>query len=896
MAAPLLSTKIHIPPLRTGALQRSRLIKQLNQGLACKLTLVSAPAGYGKTTLLNCWIRSNAEPAAWLSLDKRDGDLNLFLSYMLAALQTIDPAIGKAIPDMLQPPRPEPTNVVLTTLINDISSFSKAFVLVLDDYHEIETQAIHEAMRFLLEYLPPNMHIAIATRADPPLQLAHLRGRGQMVELRAVDLCFTPQESAEFLNHLMGLSLSDEETETLTTYTEGWITGLLIAALSKQEHQDTSQFISTFSNGQRHILDYLLEVVLDRQPKSVRDFLLQTSILDHLSGPVCDAVTCQDRSQVILERLEKSNLFIIPMDEDQRWYRYHRLFADLLSQHLQKTQPELFPALHLRASQWFEQNGMPEAAIQHTLSAGDFERAATLIEGAAQRTLMRSEIMTFLTWVEALPNEMVQVRPSLCIYHAWTLLLAGKPLDMVMERLQDAERGVSTGTLSAEAYAFRALIALLIGDIQHSLELSKQALRLIPSENHYWRSVLVNNLGMAYVMSGDIKKAIGTFEEGVRLGQETGNLMFTVGALSNLSGLYRIKGQLRHAEELARQALEQATDKRGKKLPVAGRALLILGDLARERNDLETAARYLRESLVLFRQYGEIATLVSYLNLARVLQAQGDLSGADELLQTAQLIAHKSSSTQLDDLLVSISQARMWVERGNIEAANQRLNRRQNDRTEGSMELKDAVSRAPTLYELYEAERVLQAQIYLSQGRHAEAQELLKLLKRTAEDHGRMMRMVEILNLQALVLQDQGEIQAALEVLKQSLVLAEPQGYVRVFIDLGKPMARLLYQAASSGLAPVYTGRLLAAFPDTRNEPVSSQQVEMFDELIEPLSQRELEVLHLIADGLTNRELAERLVISLSTVKGHTANIYRKLGVKTRTQAAARAREFGIIS
>jgi len=857
--------------------------------------LVSAPAGYGKTTLLNSWIHSIINPAAWLSLDKGDGDLARFMAYLVAALQTIDPAIGLAIPNMLQPPQPEPTSVVLTTLINDIASFSQEFVLVLDDYHEIEAQAVHEAMRFLLEYLPSNMHIAIATRADPPLQLAHLRGRGQLVELRASELCFTSQESAEFLNHLMGLALSAEEVGTLTTHTEGWITGLLIAALSMERLPDTSRFIRTFSAGQRHILDYLLEVVLDGQPENVRDFLLQTSILDHLSGPACNAVTLQNASQLMLERLEKSNLFIVPLDDERHWYRYHHMFADLLRQHLQKTQPKLFLELHKRAGQWFEHNEMPTAAINHYLAADDFERATNLIEGVAEKTLMRSEVMTFLAWVEALPDEMVRIRPSLCIYHAWALLLAGRPLEIVQARLQEAEAGAAAGRISAEAYAFQALIALLVGDVQRSLELTHQALEFIPSENYYWRSVLINNLGMAFVMAGELERAIETFEEGAQLGQETGNVMFTAGALSNLAGLYRVKGQLIQAETLARQALEQATDAKGRRLPVAGRALLILGDLARERNDLDAAASYLRESLELFRQYGEIATLVSYLNLARVLQAQGDLAGADNLLQTAQHIARKSASTQLDDLLVSITQARMWVERGDIGAASHWLEQRRAERNSVNVLLGDAGSRAPTLYDLDEAERVLLAQVYLSQGYYKEAQDLLKQLQCRAEERGRMMRMVEILNLQALVLQSQGEMRAALEVLKQALQLAEPQGYMRVFIDLGRPMARLLYEAASKDLEPAYTGRLLAAFPAAKNELVGVQPAETPDELVEPLSQRELEVLHLIADGLTNRELAERLVISLSTVKGHTANIYSKWGVNNRTQAAARARELGII-
>lgn len=895
MTSPLLSTKTQIPPLRAGFLQRPRLVERLNRGLTCKFTLVSTPAGYGKTTLLSGWVRGIAEPAAWLSLDKRDGDLARFLAYLVAALRAIDPAIGEAIPDMLQPPKPEPTSVILTSLINDISSFGREFVLVLDDYHEVESQAVHEAMRFLLEYLPANMHITIATRADPPLHLAQMRGRGQLVELRAADLCFSPEESAEFLSHRMGLSLSEEEASALTNRTEGWITGLQIAALSMQDREDTGQFIHSFTGSHRHILEYLLEVVLERQPESIRNFLLQTSILDHLSGPVCDVVTGHGESQRMLERLEKSNLFIIPLDAERRWFRYHRLFADLLKQSLQKSQPELSPILHRQASQWFENNGMPAEAIHHRLSAADFERAADLIEAAAKRTLMRSEITTLLAWVEALPDETVRSRPSLCIYHAWALLLAGRPLEIVQARLRDAETGSTSIRISTEAYAFRALIALLVGDVQGSLELSLQALELVSAEDQYWRSVLVNNLGMAYVMTGDIEQAIENFEEGARLGQESGNFMFTAGALSNLAGLWRVKGQLGRAEDLARQALEQATDAQGRRLPVAGRALLILGDLARERNDLETAASYLKESLELFKQYGEMASLVSYLNLARVLQAQGDLGSADELLQTAQSIARKSTATRLDDLLVSIAQARMWVERGDIEAASRWLEQRQAEMLAAGKAPEDASSRTPSLYDLYEAERILTAQVYLAQCRYQQAQEVLEALRRTAKEQGRMMRLVEIVNLQALSLQAQGELQAALELLKQSLQLAEPQGYIRVFIDLGRPMARLLYRAVSNGLSSGYTARLLAAFPYTGSEIVASPQVQPHNKLVEPLSQREQEVLQLIADGLTNRELAERLVISLSTVKGHTANVYSKLGVKNRTQAVARARELGIL-
>jgi LuxR family maltose regulon positive regulatory protein len=540
------------------------------------------------------------------------------------------------------------------------------------------------------------------------------------------------------------------------------------------------------------------------------------------------------------------------------------------------------------------QHNMHSEAVEHALSAGDAERAARLIENAAQNTLMRSELATLLRWMDRLPEEQVRLRPSLCIYHAWALLLTGGPLEAVESRLQDAGLVAAAGQVSAEAIVFRALIANLMGDVRHSLMLSRQALERLPEDNLFLKSIAHSSLGMALVLNGNIEGAIQAFETSIESGQKIGNVMFAVASMCNLAGLCHAQGQLHRAEAIFQRALELATDIQGRRLPIAARALLGLGEVSRERNELEAAARLFEESLELFIQYGEMGTLVGYLHLARIKQAQGDAGGANEMIQNARHLALKSEATQFDDLLVGLSQVRIWLEQGNIEAASRWMEEHGLDRITDLTATEDMRAASSASNPLVEVKHITWARVCIAQGRPGEALEMLGPLSQAAEKQARNRRLIEILILQALAHQAGGDIARALSKLKPALALAEPEGYVRTFVDEGEPMARLLYEAASQGIAPKYAGQLLAAFEEAKTATDVPESRLHQPEMIEALSEREVQVLHLLAEGLSNREIAERLFVSLSTVKGHTANIYGKLAVNNRTQAVVKARLLGL--
>ncbi|MBN1284737.1 MAG: hypothetical protein JXB47_05000 [Anaerolineae bacterium] len=884
MSITLLATKLYIPPARPEAVPRPHLIERLDAGRQRKLILISAPAGFGKTTLLSAWRRQNAAPAAWLSLDAGDNDRVRFLAYVVAALQTVEPGIGEAALSMLQAPQPPPVDVILTRFINEIARLPGHFALILDDYHVIEAQPIHDAITFLLDHQPPQMHLVIATRADPPLPIARLRGRDQLVELRAADLRFSVEEAGEFLSRVTGSTLAPDDIAALAARTEGWIAGLQMAAVSMQG-RDIPGFVAAFAGSHEYIVDYLTDEVLNRQSEDLKAFLLQTCILDRLTAPLCDAVTGQGGGQQTLEHLQNANLFIVPLDDRREWYRYHRLFADLLRQRLQQTQPDRVPALHRRASLWYEQHGYTAEAIDHALDGADSERAARLVEQAAERTLMRSEYATFMKWIEALPEVMVRTRPLLCAYHAGALLLSGRPVDAVEARLRDAAAGDSSGLVAGALVVFDAMRAIFHGDISGFIALSHRALELLPEDNLVFRSAVTRNLGAAYTMTSDVETAIRLFDEVVRIGRQTGNLASTVITLNRLAALYKIKGQLHKTREINEQALALAVDKQGRRLPIASLALVSLGDVMREWNDLETAARFALEGIELAGQWAEIWNLGSYIILARIRQAQGDAEGAGAAIQRARQLAREFDASELDDVWVDMYHARLQLTQGNLEAAEQWVARA----AQASQSKPDF-----DFYILQEFEQTTQARLRIAQARYGEALALIEPLLQAAERLKRAGIALELWALKALARHGQGDTGGALAALGRALALGEPEGYARVFIDEGEPMASLLYEAAAHGVAPEYAGRLLAAFAGSAPLPAHPHAPDS-GEMIEPLSERELEVLRLLAEGFSNREIAEKLFLSPNTVKRHNGSIYGKLGVGSRTQAIARAKALGIL-
>lgn len=847
-----------------------------------KLILISAPAGYGKTTLLSIWLNQCPYDAGWISLDEGDNDLAHFLTYLVAALQKIHAEIGKTVLAMLQSPQALQTNLLISTLINDIAQLQDPFLLTLDDYHVIQEPSVHQAVNYLLDHLPWQMHLVISTRADPPLPLARLRARSQILEIRATELCFTTQEAEKFFNQSMNLSISADEVGVLAVRTEGWIAGLQMAAVSMHERADVSHFIRNFAGSNRHILDFLLEEVLERQPDAIQAFLLKTSILNQLNGSLCNAVTGQADSQSILEFLERANLFVVSLDDQRCWYRYHHLFSDLLRNRLQNTEPTLVPSLHSSASQWYEDNGLSPEAINHAFSAGEFNRAARLIEKTADSTLMHGELKTFLSWVERLPEAIARQWPFLCVYHAEALLLSGKPMGHMIQRLE--------GT--PEYDAVQALLASYQGDVELSKKLSRRVLGNLPEDSAFLQGVITSALGAILLLSGEVEPAIQSFREAAEIGKKNNNLMLEVIALSRIGQLHLLKGEPHKAEEFIRKALELTVDHQGGYLPVASMPLMILAYLLREWNDLQPAFRLIQEAVELSQVSGGFWSVDCYVVYAFVLQAQGNAAGALEAIRNARKIASLTAANRFDEIYTAAYEAELFVAQGNLDAAVQWARHYDLNESEESGNVATVSRLNPHLFHLVEIEQTTLAKVYIAQGKADEALAILMSLLPETEKRGRKRSVLANLVLQALAFQSKGKLAEALDGLQAALSIAEQGGFIRIFVDEGQPMEKLLRMVADDKNTHEYITKLLVAFDNGKTVTTSLPSPE---KLIEGLSDRELEVLRLIAAGYSNRDIAERLFISLSTVKGHTANIFSKLAVKNRTQAVARGRGLKLI-
>jgi ATP/maltotriose-dependent transcriptional regulator MalT len=887
-----LVTKLHVPRLRTQLVRRRRLIERLQQGMQATLILLSAPAGFGKTTLLAQWLAESQGPSAWLSLEPADNEPVRFLSALIAALQQFHPQIGTAALALLHtpPPSPPPTpDIVLEELTPDLfQHLPQDVAFILDDYHVITADSLHRAMTFLVEHAPPQLHLVIATRTDPALPLARLRARGQLCEVRAAQLQFLPEETKTFLHTVMGLELSAEARAVLQNRTEGWIAGLQLAALSLQGRADVQPFLADFSGSHRHLVDYLVEEVLARQEDSVQAFLLRTSILDRFTSPLCDAVTGRNDAEKMLGYLESANLFLVPLDEHRLWYRYHHLFAEMLrARVLRELGTEGLAALYTRASVWYEQNGMPAEAIEAALSAGDFVRAARFID--IDTPLVRSmlnglEDATLQRWLERFPHEVLFTDANLCLVYAASLFSSETPEALegpltVAERLFQAE---GNRTRLGWAYALRALAASFRGDGVQAIRSGTQAFELSPQDDLLARSVAASTLPEGYRLAGEVAAASRTLTEARPLHEQTGNVASLLDGTIVLGDLLVMQGRLQQAANVY-GAVQTAA---GERQSFTIRALMGLGDIARERNDLDTAEAHLKQAVTLASKLRDrvLQARASVMH-ARVMQARGDAKRTRDAWAEALGLAQACRYTGLVEQAQAY-QTRGWLQQGRMEEVI---------RWQQACPLSHD---APPTYQ-QEVIALTLVRALLAQGEAGEALGMVERWHLHARAQGRTGSEIELLVLSALAQQAQGKREQAVQRLVPALLLASPEGYVRVFVDEGFPMVALLSLVLSrwkSKREASSVHDLLAVLQAEHPAHASHAAAVAHREApLEPLSARERKVLRLLAAGLSNAEIAAELVVSINTVRTQARSIYRKLGVKNRHEAVSAAHSWKLL-
>jgi LuxR family maltose regulon positive regulatory protein len=883
----LVRTKLHLPPVRASLVVRPRLLERLAAGLRSgrRLTLLSAPAGAGKTTLASTWLSQCGCPAAWLSLDAADNDPARFLRYLIAALQAIVPQIDEAGQMALQSPQLPAQELVLAFLVNQLCSLPHPAILVLDDYHLITSTAIHQAVTYLLDHLPAQVHLAILTRADPPLPLSRLRVRGQLTEIRAVDLRFTADEALAFLNDLMALGLAGGDVARLVARTEGWIAGLQLAALSMEGRDDVQGFITAFSGSHRYVVDYLVDEVLDRQDDAAREFLLCTSILERMNGALCNALLERTDGQATLAALEQANLFVVPLDDERHWYRYHHLFAEVLHSCLQEMDPGRLLELHHRAAEWYEENGSTAEAFHHALAAGDEDRAARLVEREGRDTLMRGEMITVRNWLEAL-GEAGKSRPWVDITRAWMRVMTAD-MEGVEALLQQVEARIAAAPppdaaerqdMLGEVATVRGLLAHFQGDAPRAIQMGQRALETLPEGNQVVRGIAAHVLGEAYRHSGDLAQSSDANAEAARLAKATASALLVASAMSSQADVEIERGRLRRGSEIYQEVMQLAVLPDGTALPAASRIYSGMARVFYEWNDLAAATRAIERSIELAQRGGIVERLaMDHVVLARIKLAQGDLDGAWGAIRAVEQLGREHNLPATPAGLAKAFPARLWLAEGNLAAAGRWVQ-------EAGIAIDDPVPFAR------ESEYLSLLRVLLAQGEHDAVLAFVERMLPIVEAAGRVGRAIELLTYQARAYGGKEAILQALDALERALSLAQPEGYVRMFLDHGPPMAELLRLAGSRGMVRLYVSRLLSEFGDESGESAPRAQP-----LIEPLSERELEVLRQLAMGKSNDEIAAALVIATGTVKRHLNNIFGKLDVRNRTQCVARARELHLI-
>ncbi|MCB9451591.1 MAG: tetratricopeptide repeat protein [Anaerolineaceae bacterium] len=866
----LITTKLDIPQGHHDLIARPHLSQRIYQGFGSTLTLITAPAGWGKTTLLSQWSLENRETTAWVTLDANDNDAHQFWRYVLTAIQTSEAHIGKTAAGFLPTLATSPAEPLITALINEIAQYDTVFHLILDNYHCIESSAIHQSVTFLLEHAPENFHLVIASRTRPPLSLARIRASGKLTELRMADLRFSFEETQHFFQ---GDARQGDDIRQVHEHAEGWITGIRLVALALPEQR----YAHPFGSSHRFVMEYLREEVFAPLHPALQNFMVRTAVLEHLTAPVCATVSGAEASHTMLDLLESLNLVMVVQEGNPPAYRYHRMLREFLLTRLHQ-QRDVAIQSHRQAAEWYASIREYRAAVEHALAAEAYEYAVELIVAQAENMWVTGAITTLHDWLNALPQQVFQINPMLCLLRAWALFFTANDLQLAHDLLNQAESLLTEAANPGRGIlaAVRAAYALREEHLQRAITLSNEALSLLPDDMRAWRSTTLLGLGVAHVEQGDMDSAGEYLTDAVILAEASGNAFTAIIAIYNQGRVLIHQGHLQQAAQTFQQALQRAEQSQIS-FPIAGTAHIGLGFLLYEWSDLEAAAEHLHAGIDQCQALGNLeAPIRGYIHLACIKLAQQDIDGAITMNTHAEQLAQRANLKRMAERIITY-RARLWLLHGNVETAFHWMQ-------------KSGLTLADEPDFLRETDYLTLAHIAMLRGEAKQALPLLATLRAKAERTGRTYAVIQAGALEALAWQVQDDTEQALDRLERVLTLAEVGGFIRLFVDMGKPMATLLRHAASRGILPGYVGKLLGAFGGMSSHPDGDTQP-----LIDPLSERELEVLQLIMNGLSNQEIAGELVVAMSTVKTHVKKIYRKLNVSNRTQATTRARELSLL-